>query len=268
MMPPGRTAIVYKATNVVNGHTYIGFTTQGLATRRSDHHRSARRGEGWLIHAAIRKHGFENFNFEVMGDFGDDEELAKIYEIEAIAKYRPEYNISRGGDGGTVHPDTARKISEANKGRPSFLKGQKFSPEALEKFRATKAKNGKPPPGLGKKMPEHVRLALATANANRPPSFKGHRHTEETRKKLREAALKRPPQVYTEERLSKLTEGAKKGHATNRRPVKCLEDGRVFAGATDADRFYGFRLRSVSKMLLGGCKSVRGLHFVRYEPEE
>lgn len=258
--------VVYKATNLVNGHTYIGFTTQGLPQRIRDHRRCANRGEGWLLHAAMRKHGHDNIVFETVYDFEGDEELAKLYEIEAIAKYRPEYNIARGGDGGTVHPDTARKISEANKGRPSFLKGKKFSPEALAKFRATKAANGKPPPGLGKKMPEHVKIALATANASRPSNFKGRKHTEETRKKLSEAALKRPPRPpVSESTKAKLRAGLSKGHATNRRPVKCLEDGRVFAGATDADRFYGLRLGAVSKMILGDCKSVRGMHFVRYE---
>lgn len=253
--------IVYKATNLVNGHWYVGFTTKGLAYRERMHryHRS----NASLLRHAINKHGQENFVFEMLADFDGDEELAKLYEREMIEKHRPEYNLNYGGDGGTTHPDTRRKISESNKGRAPVFKGRKWSEEALSKFRATKARNGKPAGNTGKKASPEKLAKMRAAALGKPSPMKGKTHTPEVRARMSEAAKnrkRRPP--TTEATKEKLRAALRKGHATNRRPVRCLEDGKVFAGATDADRFYGFRLRSVSKVVLGETKSTHGLHFV------
>lgn len=55
-----RAVIVYRAVNVVNGHSYIGFTTQGLSRRVQNHRRVAGVGGGWKLHAAIRKYGVDS----------------------------------------------------------------------------------------------------------------------------------------------------------------------------------------------------------------
>ncbi len=115
--------IVYRARNLVNGHSYIGFTTKGLAKRESQHRRDGRLGylRCARFSSALKKYGDENFVFEVMYDFDGDEELAKLYEIEAIEKYRPEYNLSRGGDGGSLAEETKQRISASNLGKSRNL---------------------------------------------------------------------------------------------------------------------------------------------------
>ena len=258
-----RAVIVYRAINAVNGHSYIGFTTQGLARRVHDHRMVASSGRGWRLHAAMRKYGADSIKFETLFDFEGDEELAKIYEIEAIAKYRPKYNLSHGGDGGTVHPDTARKISAANKGRPSVFKGQKFTPEALASFRATKALNGKPHGRLGKKASPETLAKLRAAHLGATSAMKGKSYPPEVRARMKEAAQQRKPREYTAEDKARWAAIS----AKRKGPVRCLNDGRVFESASAADRHYGLRTGSVTKTISGGRKTVHGLSFVRYEGE-
>lgn len=258
-----RAVIVYRAVNVVNGHSYIGFTTQGLSRRVQNHRRVAGVGGGWKLHAAMRKYGVDSIKFETIFDFGGDEELAKAYEIEAIAKYRPEYNLSHGGDGGTVHPDTAKKISAANKGRPSVFKGKKFTPEALEKFRETKVRNGKPHGRLGKTFSVETREKMSASHRGVPSAMKGKTYPPEVHARMKEAAQKRKPRSYTAEdkaRWAAIT-------AKRKGAVRCLNDGQVFESATAADRHYGLRRGSVTKTISGGRKKTHGLSFARYEGE-
>ena len=131
--------VVYKATNRINGHSYIGYTGRGLSKRERAHRVTARAGRGSRFHAAMRKYGQENFLFEVLCDFAGDEDLAKVFECEAIAAYKPEYNLTYGGEGGTLAEESRKKIGDANRGRkmpPShgekrraYLLGRKLSSE-------------------------------------------------------------------------------------------------------------------------------------------
>ena len=278
--------IAYRARNLVNGHSYIGYTARGLKVRKNQHLWVARKGGGHHFHRALRKYGEENFVFEVLGDFGDDEDLAKIYEIEAIAKYRPEYNLSYGGEGGTMHESTRKKIAEANsrrvitdeirknigdaqrgtkrstetraKMRAAQL-GRKHTPETLEKMRAIStgyvhteearakmsvARRGRASPSKGKKWSAEARLRVSLARKGKPSPLKGVALTEEHKSNIRAGQLLNPP---SREKLSK--------------PVRCLNDGRVFPSANAADRFYGLPPGSASRFARGHNKSLKGFSF-------
>lgn len=257
--------IVYKATNLVNGHWYVGFTTKGLRHRENQHryHRS----NASLLQHAINKHGQESFAFEMLADFQGDEELAKIYEREMIEKHRPEYNLNYGGDGGTTHPETRKKISDANKGRAPVFKGREWDPEALDKFRATKARNGKPAPMTGKKMQPHVREALRKANEGRPSNFKGKKHTPEFKAWLSEYKKSNPSKSSDKHKeMARAT--IKRAHAAIRKPVRCVNDGRVFESAAAASRFYGLRDRTVSRIITGDIRQHRSGLLFEYLPKD
>lgn len=162
---PVGSAIVYQARNLLNGHHYIGFTTKGLDARREQHFKSARVKQArFRFQHAINKYGPENFVFEVMADFEGDEELAKLYECEAIAKYRPEYNLSHGGDGGSLSEETRAKISAANMGRAGTHKGKKFSLET--RLKMSLSTRGKPHPW--------ARFKSVTARQKTSASLMGH----------------------------------------------------------------------------------------------
>lgn len=249
-------AIVYKATNLVNGHWYVGFTTCGLRTRERQHRHG--RGNTSILRRAIDKYGQEAFVFEELHDFAGDEELAKLYEREMIAKHKPEYNLNYGGDGGTTHPDTRRKISEANKGRIPVFKGRKWTEEA--RLRMKEAKRGKPGPWAGKKRPEETVAKIAAALKGKSTWMKGRKHTEESRRKLSEAAKRRVGTATVKLRAAAAV-NIRQAHEAIKRPVRCLNDGRVFASAREACVFYGLPKNAVSQQIAGQRRRKDGLRF-------
>lgn len=187
--------IAYRARNIVNGHSYIGITQKGLAQRERQHRRRADRGEGWRLHAAIRKYGHENIVFEILGTFEDDVDLALVYEEEAIAAYKPEYNMSIGGEGmrGPLSEESLASFRSKRAGVPSYRKGVPLSEE--HKARISAANKGQVPWSKGKKMPLEAIAKMRAANLGNS-NFKGRKHSEETKQKMREIAAKRPASHY------------------------------------------------------------------------
>ncbi len=220
-------AIVYEAVNLVNGHRYIGFTAQGLP-RREWQHRGATRQKRHChkFHQAINEFGQENFVFRMLGDFAGDEDLGKIYEEEAIAKYKPEYNLRGGGTtGGSISEETKRKMSAVQKGRPSPLRGIPISEAHRRAISLGK---------LGKPRPPEVMAKMRAGFAAWTP-------TEEQK----QAATAR---------VLRAGEMVKKG-------VRCVNDGREFVSCREADRFYGFHLGATNAKALSGRATATGLRF-------
>lgn len=281
--------VVYEVRNAVNGHRYIGYTARGLKQRERQHRQTANaRGKrGHLLHSAIRKYGHENFVFEVLCDFQGDEELAKAYEYEAIAKYKPEYNISYGGEGGTLPEETRKKIGDANRGRkmpPShrekrvaFLTGRKHTEETLAKMSAVQ--KGHPGYTKGKPLSAETKQKLSAANKGQIPWIAGKNHSEETKAKIRAQRWNHSPEslekiagarkqawaVRSDAMLDAVRAAQKKGIAARKLAVRCVEDGRVFEGCSDADRYYGFRIGLVSRIVKGTVPNTTGKTFVRHE---
>lgn len=91
--------LIYKYTNKINGNTYVG-VTQDLVTRKARH----LRGEypGSLLYKAFLKHGYENFDFDVLKS-GLSKTDAYSLEREYIEQYdtfNNGYNQTCGGEGG------------------------------------------------------------------------------------------------------------------------------------------------------------------------
>lgn len=280
--------LVYKATNLVNGHFYIGYTGRGLKQRERQHRHGRGANAVSLLRRAIEKYGQENFSFEVMADFGDDEELAKAYECEAIAAYKPEYNLSYGGEGGTLAESSRKKIGDANRGRKmplshgekrrAFLTGRKHTEETKAKMRAVQ--KGHAPTRTGP-IPEDVRRKISAANKGQVPWITGKTHSEATKAKIRSARWSHTPESIARIKTARrevwknpteaMTGAAKanvvKALAARKIGVRCVEDGLVFPGGSDADRHYGYRVGLVSRILKGSVKNNTGRTFVRHEVE-
>lgn len=97
---------IYKITNLINGHTYIGMSRDCLL-RKSDHfnkamHSQRRDDLAKPLYKAIRKYGKENFSFEVIEECSVDRLAEReIYWIKHYNTYlkREHYNLTPGGDG-------------------------------------------------------------------------------------------------------------------------------------------------------------------------
>jgi group I intron endonuclease len=82
--------LIYRATNEINGKTYIGKTKLTLDRRKSRHKSDSKRNKNIsLFHRAINKHGWNNFTWDVLYsgvDYSDK-------EFQFIISHGGEYNI-------------------------------------------------------------------------------------------------------------------------------------------------------------------------------
>lgn len=134
--------IVYRATNKINGKSYIGLTTKTLEFRRWQHENYAKRGLGYAFHRAIRKYGSDSFLWDILATANTEDELKEI-EVSEISKVPSEklYNMTLGGDGTFgryASEETKRKISKnhadfSGEKHPKY--GTKLSTETRDKIR-------------------------------------------------------------------------------------------------------------------------------------
>jgi len=153
---------VYKLQNLVNGKVYVG-QTMNPANRKAGHFYDARRGDKRPLYASIRKHGVENFLFEVIEECAD--ELINEREQHWVAYFdsfnrEKGYNLTSGGEEGKI-----------------------FSQESKEKIRQK---------AIGRVLPIDVRQRIGRASKqawkdgrmHAPPNTTGYIHTDEAKRKI------------------------------------------------------------------------------------
>lgn len=91
---------IYKITNKINGHFYIGYTKLTLQKRFNLHTKATT--SKMPIVSAIKKYGTDNFIIELLYEF-DNKLEATNCEIRLIEELKPDYNIHRGGTGGPMY---------------------------------------------------------------------------------------------------------------------------------------------------------------------
>lgn len=105
---------VYKLENLVNHKVYVG-QAKDPANRKAGHFYAARKGNQRPLYRSIRKHGVENFLFEVIEECAD--ELINEREqhwVTHFDSFNPEkgYNLTSGGNQYfSVSEETKQKIS-------------------------------------------------------------------------------------------------------------------------------------------------------------
>lgn len=156
-------ASVYLATCAPTGRQYIGFTTRSPAERWRRHVQQAEQGGGYLLHAAIRKHGAEAFTVRELAG-GLPAEVALELEIAAIEAYGTQapggLNLTGGGQGGApsdVVREKLRRPKSAETRRRMSEAGRRRSAEHRRRLGAVH---------LGKaKSPSHVAKMAARTTA-------------------------------------------------------------------------------------------------------
>lgn len=144
---------IYKATNIINGKCYIGFTSN-FHNRLLDHRKNFRNKNSKKyynkFYCAIRKYGWDNFQWEFLYQSKDKDHclsemetyFIKEYNSFALVENSNGYNLTLGGEGtpGIVKSERSKKHhSEKMKGRKfteehksnisNSLKGKKRTPE-------------------------------------------------------------------------------------------------------------------------------------------
>lgn len=102
---PQKHGFIYKITNTKNGKFYIGYTNGTIKERFKAHYdesiklsRGNKKAKSYL-HNAMNHHGFEYFKIEILEEHT---EVTPYYmaelEMEYIAKFKPHYNVTPGGE--------------------------------------------------------------------------------------------------------------------------------------------------------------------------
>lgn len=117
-----RWGLIYKLT-APNGKYYYGKTTTKFRKRMSNHKSDAfntkKRSYNGYLQRAIRKYGWENFKKEILVDEVPEEDLDNLeisyIKIHNATNRKYGYNLTAGGNGGSLSEATKKKMSESQK---------------------------------------------------------------------------------------------------------------------------------------------------------
>jgi group I intron endonuclease len=93
---------VYKITSSQTDKSYIGISVEPKGRWRQ-HKAHARRGSGYVLHAAMRKYGIHTFNMTVIAEAQTQNEIFELEKkliVEHNTLVPSGYNIMNGGQGG------------------------------------------------------------------------------------------------------------------------------------------------------------------------
>lgn len=146
---PSLKAVVYKATNLVNGKVYVGVTSCSLQYRKDRHKSAARLGNPNILYSAIRKYGWENFEWEILAETEDIEFAFSNLEPKYIRECHSHcsengYNMTYGGRGTPGHiysEETRKKISALQKERLRNLTPEERKIRAAKSTAASRSRS-------------------------------------------------------------------------------------------------------------------------------
>lgn len=174
---------IYNLCNTINKKPYVGQTwntTKGRANGRGSGYKECPK-----LYNAIRKHGWDNFYYEVLAIAYTQEDADNLEDffIKHLDSINNGYNLKEGGAIGKHSEEAKRKISERQMGR-------KLSQETKDKI--SKSHKGLPVSQdrrertsktlKGRKISPEVLAKRSTKGEDN--NFYGKHHTEETRIKI------------------------------------------------------------------------------------
>lgn len=125
---------IYRWRNKTTGKVYIGQTSIDLEKRTAVHVSLAKTGSRYKFHQALRKHGVDGFDLDIIFETDSLKEVLeaeKRYIIEHDS-YVNGYNMTEGGQGSPCSPEKAKKISETKKGKSlSHTFGNKYAADFI-----------------------------------------------------------------------------------------------------------------------------------------
>ncbi len=261
-----RPSLVYKATNCVNGHFYIGVTNRTLSIRQRRHIQDAINGDSQLpFHRAIRKNGVEAFHWEILNIYPTYEKALDA-EVRYIKRLKPKYNVLPGGTIGPG-PSMRRKVICLETG------------EVFDSVTSAAYQTGANPGCISQ-----VCTGYAWTSVGQHFAFYTKKLSEKQRKKtllrvLKKKAKSRSWDVrYPKRKRCKYPKGGKKdalgrskaGPMANARKVICLDTQQVFESCSAAARAFSTNSGFISSVCSaaegrGTRRSAKGFKFAFYK---
>ena len=173
---------IYKATNKINGKVYIGFDSN-WPNRQTDHKHNYKT-KRFKFYNAIKKYGWDNFEWEIIYQSKDGEYCLnhmESYFIEQYDSFKNGYNSTIGGEGTLgwakfISEETRKRMSDSHLGKvmdkeirtkiSNTLKGKQKTDET--KKRMSEWQKGKP-----KSESEKRRIHLLNTKKYECPHCKG-----------------------------------------------------------------------------------------------
>lgn len=191
--------IIYKATNQINGKVYIGQTVNNLKQRKDRHIYDSNSSCGYHLHQAIRRHGADNFRWEVLCCCFTVEGLneMEVYFIALYDSFKSGYNMTTGGLNCRMSNETKAKIGKAGLGR----KHSKATKQKMSKWR------------IGIKYSEATKQKISEATSGKNNWCYGKHHSKEHKERIRQSNLGKHHSDEAKEKMSatrikrKLAEG-------------------------------------------------------------
>lgn len=176
--------LIYKATNLINGASYIGQTIHSLEHRKAQHLEQARWGQKFKFQHALNKYGVENFKWEILEDGIDN--LAELnsretYWITNLDSYLEGYNMTEGGETNCMnYPQVVANQLAA-------VRDEGFRKRHSDKMKEVVAKNGF----------SEIHRKRISEKMKGNQNFKGHKLSDSHIEVLRQSHYKRVKCVDT-----------------------------------------------------------------------
>ena len=198
-----RVYVVYLIRNLINGNRYVGKTSgpnvcAAIEQRWKQHLRFVRNGAPWNLHRAMRKHGVHNFMIGQLWVCRTERGAFELEKME-IARLRPRYNMTKGGDGVVGYKKlTSASMAAKEAGQQFYLSGGPCkqghnSPRYVSTRQCCEChrlkyleSSGGVLKGQGNRKPRSAEFKAAVSQA-----LTGRRKTPETRAKMIVAAKTR-----------------------------------------------------------------------------
>ena len=240
--------IIYCASNLITGKSYIGQTTLTLEKRKAKHLQNSQTDLDSRFYQAIRKHGIDSFEWEIVEEVETENlDEREIYWINEFNTLFEGYNMTIGG--GTIkgysHSDeTKEKIKKSLGGksmRDHYIKnhGEEIGVKKYEEYieKLNKA-NGKGRTRLdlfmerhgeeeGKRLYNEFIKKIKESRKGKDTWMKGKKHSDESKKIMSEKQT---------------------GPNNNNYAKKFSEDHRK--KISDSRKKYWIRIRSQKKALI------------------
>ena len=233
--------LVYVAINSINNKKYFGITARDLQRRIENHWGSSRdkKRRKTAFANALNKYGKENIKFHKIFEASSYDE-AKFIEKGLIEIFKPEYNLTLGGEGALGYRHSPETIEKIKKNRipnaNQFQKGHMHSKETLEKIAKTKSLNPYHGYWIGKKRsPETIEKYKKSRTGKPCLALKG--------KSLSAAALDASARI-------------------RRKPVICINDSKKFPSVSEAAIYYNTTRTAICRVCDGKRKKNHGFVFI------